>query len=392
MKFYTDLQYVQIALANAAGFEKSIPSNENKILWAEFADLEDWLTKAKEPMAYANALQAYKDALAGKPSGFIMGFDASASGFQMAAVLTGDLEAAIRTGLAKTDCRGNFYKDIQDYVGSELDLDADDVKQAVMTAMYMSEKVPEEVFGEENMQVFYEALEKCAPRCFDLLKMVLPLHQELGKTSYTFTAPNGYVAYTPVLVTDKSTTVNMLGGSFIYETISITHDESYKGLLANICHFTDAYVSDEVGDRVNFNEDIVRNGLSVLNRALANYDGPIETDIAPSIRWINDMGLGVYTKISQVRSIFSLPRLAALRVLALDLLYWEPVPNFARHDEFCSYPSGMNALRYQYQKVMSEIASSNLLADILSSICDEEVTIDKEDISAAVLAGEYGLV
>ena len=221
--------------------------------------------------------------------------------------------------------------------------------------------------------------------------MVRELHLEFNKTSYNWRMPNGYEIYTPVLVTDKLTTVNMLGGSFRYETKFIGEDLSYKGLLANIAHSTDAFVSDEVGDRVGYNRDIVMNGLTVIQRALGNYKGEACTDTVPSIRWINDMGLGKYHTIAQVRKQFTLGQLQAMHDLAIDVMKWESFPNFARHDEFCSYPIAMNNIRYWYQRVMSEIASSNLLSEILSSICDEEVIIDKIDISKEVLQGSYGL-
>ena len=80
-KKYTPIQYVQIALSNAAGFEKTMSDNETKILWASDLGLEGLEQfEAEEPMAYASALQAYKDALSGTPSGFICGMDAGASG------------------------------------------------------------------------------------------------------------------------------------------------------------------------------------------------------------------------------------------------------------------------------------------------------------------------
>lgn len=317
--------------------------------------------------------------------------DAGASGVQMLSVLTGDLAAAISTGLARTDGRGNFYKDVQECVSDDLELEPEDVKQAVMTAFYMSEKVPEEVFGAENMDEFRDALNICAPYCFQLLEMVLELHDELNKTTYSWPMPNGYQVYTPVLVTDKLTTLNMLGGTFRYETKHIAEDSNYKGLLANIAHATDAYVSDEVGERVGYNRDIVMNGLAMIERALGDYQGEACTDTCPSIRWINDMGQGLYRTIASIRKQFSLTELQALKNVAIDVLKWDPEPNFARHDEFCSYPIAMNNIRYHYQHIMAEIAESKLLDVILSSVCDEEVLCNKIDISKEVRAGNYGL-
>ncbi|MDC0644018.1 hypothetical protein OAP32_00410 [Crocinitomicaceae bacterium] len=391
-KRYTPIQYVQIALSNAAGFEKTMSDNETKILWASDLGVEGLEQfEAEDPMAYADALQAYKDALSGTPSGFICGMDAGASGAQMLAVLTGDLKAAIHTGLAKAEGRGDFYKAVVNALDSSLDIDPKDVKSAVMTALYMSEKIPEEVFGAENLALFEEALNECAPYVYELLVMVRTLHQDLQKTSYEWTMPNGYHVYTPTLVTDKLTTVEMLGGSFRYETKSIEYDESYKGLLANLAHSTDAFVSDEVGDRTGYDKDIVTMGLEVINKALAGAEVEADTKTCPSIRWINDMGMGKYRTIAQVLQQFTLPQLQALKELALDVLNWKSYPNFARHDEFCSYPAAMNEIRYHYQTVMSQIAASDLLSEILSSICDEVVEVDKIDISAEVKAGNYGL-
>lgn len=397
MRIYTGLDYVKITMANAYGNGiNKLPTFEEQLTWVDntsTANLYNQVETAEEPMLYKRALNAYIDCLNDEPTGFTANLDASVSGVQMLSVLTGDLEAAKRTGLAR-NYRGTFYTDVSELIDSELentDLDVSykECKAAVMTAFYMSEAEPEKVFGKDNLSVFNATLEHCAPRCFELLQYCLRLHTKLQKPEYSWEMPNGTVVKTPNLMTNVSN-VEMLGGNFKFNWKEKKYNPAFKGLLANIAHSTDAFVATEIGDRVDYNPEVINHCLSVLGLILLSYDGDIETKTVPSIRWINDIGAGRMS-IEETMSAFTLAELAALEQLAQSIVKFKPMPNYEIHDEFWSYPDGLNAVRYHYQMVMGQIAQSNLLDKILTSICGKPVTITKQDISEEVFNGEYGI-
>ena len=102
MKEFTDLEYIFIDLGNSApdsldkeAFEKRIDwakANENN-LW-NIANTNAW----KQKPLFIKAIIALEDALAGNPSGHLVGFDAAASGLQIMSVVTGDESGCAATG------------------------------------------------------------------------------------------------------------------------------------------------------------------------------------------------------------------------------------------------------------------------------------------------------
>jgi len=80
MQEFTGLEYIKIDVANNAGQDK-LTWNE-RIQWFDdhHKNWQDLIQEADNKFLFIKGMRAYKDALRGKPTGFIMALDATASG------------------------------------------------------------------------------------------------------------------------------------------------------------------------------------------------------------------------------------------------------------------------------------------------------------------------
>lgn len=80
MKFYSAFQYIKIDISNSFGLDKE--TYQVRLDWFEANkhQLHDLVDQAEEPAQFYAGILAYKDTLAGKPIGYLVGQDATASG------------------------------------------------------------------------------------------------------------------------------------------------------------------------------------------------------------------------------------------------------------------------------------------------------------------------
>lgn len=81
MTFFTDIEYIKIAICNTYGKDKL--EWADRLLWTETKSMSElWalVDDADEPYQMRKALHALEDVRAGKPTGYTVGFDSTASG------------------------------------------------------------------------------------------------------------------------------------------------------------------------------------------------------------------------------------------------------------------------------------------------------------------------
>lgn len=128
------LDHLYIAIANHAGKDKMEWSD--RIAWAknlpEDVDCSDW----DEPILGRKAIRAFHSAVAGKSIGYTMSLDATSSGVQIMAALSGCRETARYTNMVDPTKRYDLYKSITDTMNSNSageNVERKTVKKAAMT-------------------------------------------------------------------------------------------------------------------------------------------------------------------------------------------------------------------------------------------------------------------
>ena len=189
MTLFTDREYIQIALANTYGKDKL--NWDERLIFVESRTREElWelVDTADEPYQYRKALHALEDLDAGKPTGYTMGLDSTASGGQMFAILSGCHQSAEKVNLMGDGIRHDLYEDIGQYFDAEIS--RSDLKDAIMTGFYQSTAVPERVFGDQ-VQYFYNVLEQNLKGAYEVLQLCSAAQACIG-ASYSFKNPSGH--------------------------------------------------------------------------------------------------------------------------------------------------------------------------------------------------------
>ena len=106
---FSGKEYLKIDIANNFGLDKE--DWDIRIAW--FDDNEDKLDElvkqAEEPALYYAGVQAWKKACKGQSSGYPISLDATSSGIQLLAALTGDRKAARLCNIVDTGHREDAY-------------------------------------------------------------------------------------------------------------------------------------------------------------------------------------------------------------------------------------------------------------------------------------------
>jgi DNA-directed RNA polymerase len=132
---FTGIQYLQIDIASNFGMDKD--SWTDRIKWTQENDaqLEALLNQAEEPAMFFAAVQAYRKAQKGLPSGYPISLDATSSGLQILACLTGcetssRLCNVVPTG-KREDAYTNLYASMLERAGDTAKITRDQAKDAV---------------------------------------------------------------------------------------------------------------------------------------------------------------------------------------------------------------------------------------------------------------------
>jgi DNA-directed RNA polymerase len=321
MDLYSGFEYVQIAVANAYGYDKL--TWDKRIEWVDkfnIQELKDCSMIAKEPILFRKAVRALEDAHKKKETGFIMGLDATASGLQMMAVLMGCKKTAARVNLVDTGSREDVYTFIKNKMGA--DVPRDNIKQAIMTFFYGSLLEPQRVFPDpKELAKLFELLDLYVPGATQCMELMQSCWMK-GALVHECTLPDGHKNRVRVFsIEDKKIEVDELDHAvFTHRGKVYQPQDSGLCLAANITHGVDGYVArqmsrraDEQGFdmlsihdsfwahpnnmnkvRMNYNEEMAKIAESTLLqdmlREVTGYEGTINklsTDLGDYVRQAN---------------------------------------------------------------------------------------------------------
>ena len=408
MQTFKGIEYVKIAIANAYGLDKKLFQTRIDVVdtWLSNglltnADILNMLTdEADEPALFTAGIIALQDALAGKPSGFMVGLDACASGIQIMGALINCETTCRSTGLINPNVRADIYTAVNEAMSLEFasqgigtTLDRSDVKEALMTHFYGSKEKPKEVFGEDSveLEIFYDSLDAVARGAVMVMEHLLAAWQPFA-LEHSWKLPDGFDVVVKVMdAVDFKVEVDELDhATFTHRIYENQGTEKGLSIAANVVHSIDGMVVREMNRRCNYDEAVLTTVKHQIEREL----GDVLLDTEPcyddfvSIRMADD----IYTGDLALDDV-SDDKIVALYNIICRSLNHKSFPIICVHDEFKCSPNNMNHLRQHYIDIFVELSKSNLLADILAQIHGvPKYNISKfGDVSTLISQSNYAL-
>lgn len=382
---FTGLQYLKIDIANSFGLDKM--SWDFRLQWFDDneANLATLIDQAKEPALFYAGIKAYYDVLKGLPIGYMASLDATSSGLQLLACLTGDRLAAQICNVVDSGQRENAYEVIYNEmchrIGDTAKISAEQAKQAVMTSLYGSKAVPKQVFGEgELLTVFYDTMQDLAPAAWELNEAFLTLWDSKAY-KHSWTLPDNYHVHVKVMDQVRET-VHFLNEPFdVYYQVNMP-TESGRSLGANTIHSIDGMIVREITRRCAYNPKVVAELRTILDQGkVRNTSHTTKDDKMVVILWDHFKRTGYLSaRIIDHLNPNNIGHVNPAAIVdLLDSLPEKPFKVVSIHDCFRFLPHYGNDLRRQYNHQLELIAKSNLLEALVSELIGGPVTIGKMD-------------
>lgn len=404
MQLLTAREYLKVDIANNYGLDKK--TWDERISWFDEneANLLNLVDEAEESALFYAGVNAWKDMKAGKPIGYAVALDATSSGLQLLACLTGDRSAAELCNVVnymgengkplRRDAYTVIYHKMLDILGEASRIKRSDTKQAVMTAFYGSEAKPKEVFGEGiRLKTFENVMETVASGPWALNKFLLQCGNP-NANRYVWVLPDNYHAVIKVMVPEVQT-VNFLGKPFDITRMVQGTEEKTRMLSANITHSIDGMVVREMLRRCNFDPDLVKAVRELCDEGPSEY-GEIEGNLEMVQELWSHYEKSGFLSLSILDYLDPCTIAYVDRQVVADMIDTmpkKPFPVLTVHDCFRCHPNYGNDLRRQYNQILSDIAKSDLLGFILSQVLGQEFSAGKLDDSLwqDILETDYAL-
>lgn len=404
MQLLTAREYLKVDIANNYGLDKK--TWDERIAWFDKneANLLNLVDEAEESALFYAGVNAWKDMKAGKPIGYAVALDATSSGLQLLACLTGDRSAAELCNVVnymgengkplRRDAYTVIYHKMLDILGEASRIKRSDTKQAVMTAFYGSEAKPKEVFGEGiRLKTFENVMETVASGPWALNKFLLQCGNP-DANRYIWILPDNFHAVIKVMVPEVQT-VNFLGKPFDITRMVQGTEEKTRMLSANITHSIDGMVVREMLRRCNYDPDLVKAVRELCDEGPSEY-GEIEGNLEMVQELWSHYEKSGFLSLSILDYLDPCTIAYVDRQVVADIIDTmpkKPFPVMTVHDCFRCHPNYGNDLRRQYNQILSDIAKSDMLGFILSQVLGQEFSAGKLDDSLwqDILETDYAL-
>lgn len=410
---YSPIEYLKIDIAsnygdyNGQDLEKL--DFETRIGW--FDDMErsgklgGLIETADNPALFFSALTAYSEVLDGKPIGYAISLDACSSGLQILATLANCEKSALRCGVVSTGHREDAYTTLhQDMVAAAsfpVEATRKEMKNVVMTSLYGSKVEPRNLFGAgtEALLLYYKTLEEGIPGAWSLNLALKDLWQPFA-THHEWVVPDGFEVSMAV-EESTMTQVQFMGEPVEIWTKDLRGIRKGLSLSPNIVHSLDGMIVREITRRCMFDKRHVENLRDIADIALKRRARRASTmghgrkkdqGLARLVKRYQDTGF-FSARILDLVDEKNISLLPVTRLVALiDTLPVDPFPVLSIHDCFRVHPNYGNDLRRQYNRILSELAASEVLSDIASQVTGRRLQLQKVgDISAKILNANYTL-
>lgn len=382
---FSGKEYMQIEVANCFGLDDK--NWDERLAWFQENEenLENMVKQAKEPALFYSAVKAYFDSKAGKPNHHPVSLDATASGMQILAALTGCRKTAELCNVVDVGSRKDAYTVIYEETvkraGDSAKIERKLTKMAVMTHFYSSTRIPKNVFGEgELLEIFLGTIKDMAPYADELNQAMLSLWDKEAY-SYEWILPDNFHVVTKVMGT-VSETIHFLNKPYEVNYRVNMPTETGRSLCANMVHSIDGYMVRELIRRCSYTPEHINYVKNVLNGLVSKETITRDRNKEMVIK------LWEFYKEYKILSARILDHIDAHTIELVDKsiikelvdsLPKKPFRIMPVHDCFRVLPNYGNDIRRQYTKLLSEIAKSDLLSLCLTGIRKKVTKVDKAD-------------
>lgn len=399
MQRFTPREYLKIDIANSFGLDKK--SWTERITWFDQNEdkLSELVYKAEEPAMFFAGLQAWENVKQGNPIGYPISLDATSSGLQILAALTGDYSAAklcnvINTG-NREDAYTAVYKFMLDIIQEDSVIKREDTKRAIMTSLYGSQAVPKEVFGEGVLfNIFISTMKTLAPAAWELNEAFLDIWDPTALIN-SWVLPDNFHVHVKVIATIGET-VHVFNEPIDTQRKVNAPVEEGRSLGANTIHSIDGMIVREMTRRCHYNPETVAKVKHILLTQNMFEDHGSRNNKSVQILWDHYKNSGYLSArildYIDEDSVFEIDNRDAVLEL-IDSFPKKPFEIISVHDCFRCLPNYGNDLREQYNRQLMLIAKSNLLQFLLAQIMKRTVKIEKlhPDMWKQIMDTDYAL-
>lgn len=372
----TPFDYVLMEVAARFGMDKS-PWDERKKFTLDNMDTLEALTlAAKEPILFDSAVRSLRKVQNKQPTTQGVMFDCSASGMQLLSILTGDRNAA-RICNVIGDSINDPYTYLYDVMsstcsnGSTEVFERDDLKTAILTALYGSEAEPGKLFSGLVLDAFYETMSTELPYVWELNQFLLDYQKNSDDKSNDWIMPDNFHVYCPV--TEKVNYTVPCAGS-MHEVI-IERNRPHRrnrSLGANTTHSVESLVARELIRRCNpTTRFLVDNEMVETLWDLYSQSGFLSARI---LDYVIPEGFDTTHKIEELQ----------------DKMASKAFPIKGVHDCFSCHPNNAQFMLDTYREIYAELSDSNLLQYILrQSLKDPNLSISVDHFGDDIRKSSY---
>jgi hypothetical protein len=372
----TPLEYLQCEIACKADKAYEKETWADRIAFFQTLDLEDkkMIKTASNPIGLKAAILAYNQAIKGEAIGYMISLDACSSGLQILSLLVSCKKSFDLCGGIAERCVDS-YTTIYEAMNLNGRLTRKAVKQAIMTSLYGSVATPEAVFG-DNIELFYETMERMAPGAWDLNQGLQDLWNMFTSSDYEWVLPDNFHAYI------ETKTSEQVPFTFLNTPYKLTRKidgrpEFHKGLGPNLIHSIDGLIVREMFRRCSYDPKIITRVKDLLimgANGTTGKSGPMVQKLWDHYRATGFLSTRIFDYL--FHDTMGLVDATAIERL-IGTLPDQPFEMVSVHDCFRVHPNYGNDLRTQYQLILADLNDSHLLANLCSQVAGRKIPVKK---------------
>lgn len=417
---FSGLDYLLIDIANNLGHDKKSYEERIQIIknWLpiEFPSMDnDQLIKliqdkqAEEPTLVFAGLKALQDYFNNKPSGYMVAFDAIASGTQIMSALTGDVIGLYLTGALgnkRNDVYTAIYEGFKELCGTELAVSRSDLKIALMTYFYGSIAEPMKVLQTPaNFKNFITTVNTYLKGA-TFLRNLLVENWDATKDVQQWKLPDGFTAYCPVM--KRESKLVKVAGVEVEVTVNVQTTSEYElSNAANQVHSVDGLLMREVTRRCNYDVEKLQY-LAFLFMQTENLQVG-----EPCSNNLHELGkLGELIKLYEESKFVSIRILDYINsyadILALSYEHrmklqevvfkmnqYRPFEVIGIHDSYKCKANNMNYVRYWYNDCLANLTDSNMMYFLVNQVLPVPIAkssnANTKEIAQAIRNSNYAI-